>query len=118
MKCNLNEINEGWHSLVKNLCNYIENVKSEEEIEIEVVQIKQKYGGLRFYVQGEVPDKVYQIIEFAQFMSFKICEYCGSTKEVTTEPTESSPGYIITLCEDCRDKIDEEINERMRKERK
>lgn len=39
-------------------------------------QIKEKFGGLRFYVNGAT-DKHWNYIHFAESMSYKICEECG-----------------------------------------
>src|SRR3990167_5443692 len=57
----------------------------------EILQIKEKFGGLRFYANGADD----AIISRYEQLSYTICEECGSTDNVTTE---SSPRWIRTLC--------------------
>lgn len=40
-------------------------------------QIKEKFGGLRFYVNGAT-EKHWNYITFAESMSYKTCEVCGA----------------------------------------
>jgi hypothetical protein len=42
----------------------------------EVLQVKQKFGGLRFYVSHRT-DAILQRIEAAQLESIRTCEVCG-----------------------------------------
>jgi hypothetical protein len=42
-----------------------------------VSQVKEKFGGLRFYIDGGT-DEHYNYITFAESMSYRICEVCGS----------------------------------------
>lgn len=56
------------------------------------VQVKEKFGTLRFYVDGAT-DVQYNYIEFAELMSSRTCEKCG-------QPGETYPiGWHQTLCE-------------------
>ena len=56
------------------------------------VQIKEKFGGLRFYVQAAT-DKHYQYISFAESMSYRTCEQCGAPGKTYTD------GWHKTLCD-------------------
>ena len=56
------------------------------------VQVKEKFGGLRFYVQAAT-DKHYQYISFAESMSYRTCEECGSPGKTYTD------GWHMTLCD-------------------
>ena len=56
------------------------------------VQVKEKFGGLRFYVQAST-DKHYHYISFAESMSYRTCEVCGSPGERYTD------GWHQVLCE-------------------
>jgi len=47
----------------------------------EVLQVKEKFGGLRFYV-GEASDAVHDRIEVAEITSEKICQVCGEPGDV------------------------------------
>ena len=55
-------------------------------------QVKEKFGGLRFYVQAAT-DKHYQYITFAESMSYRTCEECGNPGKTYTD------GWHMTLCD-------------------
>jgi hypothetical protein len=70
---------------------------SEAYPEYAICQIKEKFGGLRFYVDG-VPYKSQgdEWINEAEALSFKTCEDCGKPGELT-----NSGGYWVkTLCKE------------------
>ncbi len=82
-------IGPGWVPLVSDLINEIRKVAPETE----VLQVKEKFGGLRFYV-GSTPRKVHDLISEAEAASFTICEMCGN-------PGKPRPGgWIKTLCDE------------------
>jgi hypothetical protein len=56
------------------------------------VQVKEKFGGLRFYVQAAT-DEHYNYITFAESMSYKTCEVCGAPGKRYTD------GWHQTLCD-------------------
>ena len=56
------------------------------------VQVKEKFGGLRFYVD-RATDEHYKYIYFAESMSYRTCEVCGSPGKRYTD------GWHKTLCE-------------------
>jgi len=56
------------------------------------VQVKEKFGGLRFYV-GRATEEHYNYIRFAESMSYKTCEVCGSPGELYTD------GWHTVLCD-------------------
>ena len=65
----------------------------EETLKVPVaVQVKEKFGGLRFYVQAAT-DKHYQFISFAEVMSYRTCEECGAPGKTYTD------GWHTTLCD-------------------
>ena len=65
----------------------------EETLKVPVaVQVKEKFGGLRFYVQAAT-DKHYQYISFAESMSYRTCEECGAPGKTYTD------GWHMTLCD-------------------
>jgi hypothetical protein len=65
----------------------------EETLKVPVaVQIKEKFGGLRFYVQAAT-DKHYSYISFAESMSYRTCESCGAPGKTYTD------GWHTTLCD-------------------
>jgi hypothetical protein len=65
----------------------------EETLKVPVAsQVKEKFGGLRFYVQAAT-DKHYSYISFAESMSYRTCEECGAPGKTYTD------GWHTTLCE-------------------
>jgi hypothetical protein len=65
----------------------------EETLKVPVaVQVKEKFGGLRFYVQAAT-DKHYNYISFAESMSYHTCEECGNPGKTYTD------GWHTTLCD-------------------
>jgi len=72
----------------------VRRLKMEEEAERVpvVVQVKEKFGGLRFYVQAAT-DKHYNYISFAESMSYRTCEECGAPGKRYTD------GWHRVLCD-------------------
>ena len=86
-------IGKGWVPIVKRLCEDI--IKADPECEVS--QVKEKFGGLRFYTGGTT-DEVFDLIENAEIKSFETCEVCG-------EPgTLREGGWVLTLCDECAKK--------------
>jgi hypothetical protein len=81
------ECGEGWKSLYAPL---IERCKVEG---VEVLQVKQKFGGLRFYV-GVASGDLHLAIEAAELKSFTLCEQCGDPGEL-----RNHRGFWQTLCD-------------------
>lgn len=82
------EISEGWHPLVKELMEELKKAGWNGEIR----QVKEKFGGLRFYI-GEGSEEIWAIIEKYERKSYTICEVCG-------EPGKPRKGgWIKTLCD-------------------
>ena len=82
---------EGWYNLIKELIEKI-NVISEDQ-NLEVVQIKEKFGGLRFYINGG-SNEVYELIHQYENKSLEICEVCGNAGAY-----RSDLGWKSTLCQ-------------------
>lgn len=59
-----------------------------------VLQVKEKFGGLRFYI-GSSSVEVFDRIQRAENDSFRICEDCGA------EGRPRNTGWIRTLCDAC-----------------
>ena len=74
----------------------IDEAKAKLEHETKLVpvasQVKEKFGGLRFYVNGAT-DKHYNYINFAESMSYRTCEVCGGVGKTYTD------GWHRTLCD-------------------
>lgn len=92
------ECGEGWFNLLWELSINIEKELAKIPIEtcdsFEVIQVKEKYGGLRFYTNWE-NNEISKLIEKAESQSEEICEECGN-------PGKSRGNeWIITLCDKC-----------------
>ena len=87
-------VGPGWRPLVTKLVEDIIKI----DPDVEITQIKEKFGGLRFYVGGAT-DEVFDLIDRAEAESLKICEGCG-----TKENVETKGGWLLTLCDKCRRK--------------
>ena len=90
------ECGDGWFDLIKKLCEKLNalNLKN-----FRVIQVKEKFGGLRFYigpVKTKKADKVFRLIDKATEKSYRTCEACGRPGKPNKE------GWIKTLCNNCR----------------
>lgn len=70
------ECDAGWHPILEELFQKIDKLQKEQELEIKVTQVKEKFGGLRVYVDGATDD-VYKLINEAEDKASKTCEVCG-----------------------------------------
>ena len=86
-------VGDGWYSILYELILKIKfNDKAEGKWITKVTQLKEKWGGLRFYVTGT--SKInWQLIRDAEKQSFDICEESGSTENVGTW----KHGWVRTL---------------------
>jgi hypothetical protein len=64
-----------------------------------VQQIKEKFGGLRFYYTGG-DDKISGMVEVAEEWASRVCEECGSPA------TKQTSGWIKTVCDKHYDEIE------------
>ena len=76
---------DGWFDLVWRLCERLEPVVAAEEAEsgrpFHVLQVKEKFGGLRFYPNYN-NDAIYALIEAAEIESLHTCEVCGQPRKL------------------------------------
>jgi hypothetical protein len=82
---------EGWRGIVVTLCEKLDAMGLRK---LRVTQIKEKFGDLRFYVQGG-NDAVSDLIRQAEMKSSTICELCGAPGH------KHNNGWFLTLCEPC-----------------
>jgi hypothetical protein len=97
------EVSDGWYDLIDSLCETIQchadNARYRHEksgetwFEPHATQVKEKWGGLRFYVGGS-DDFIMGAITQAEAMSFKICEVCGKPG------VKRHSAWVRTLCTD------------------
>lgn len=71
---------------------------AELDPDYEIYQVKEKFGGLRFYCSlGS--DESSEIIARAEARAARTCEDCGSVRDVSTVLIR---GWVRTLCGQCR----------------
>jgi len=83
---------DGWYDLIYKLSTDLVAI----DPNLKATQVKEKFGGLRFYTEG-YDRNVQIVISRAEEESYKTCEECGSTEDVT-----QTKGYIISLCPKCK----------------
>ena len=72
------ECEDGWYTLIERLCYQLQwDIDHNGEEQIVASQVKEKYGGLRFYVNSSSDEQDAQI-RFAETLSYSICEVCGN----------------------------------------
>lgn len=81
----------GWLDLIVNL-----HQKLLDNPEYRIVQVKEKFGGLRFYSQGLTPEQR-PLVRAAEEESLAVCQGCGSRENVEMR----NHGWVATLCADC-----------------
>jgi hypothetical protein len=88
---------DGWFDILWRLCEDLEPrvaaLEKQTERPFEVLQVKEKFGGLRIYV-NDADDNIRLRIETAQLESFRTCEICGQPG------TRREGGWIKTLCDE------------------
>ena len=121
------ECGDGWYQILDSLCGQIQhhinwshknhawdkewNHEHPEEKrkvrkpvpQVVAVQVKEKFGGLRFYYQGG-DDYVRGLVAMAESWAAVSCEQCGHPG------TQNSQGWISTLCETHRKKQNEALS--------
>lgn len=81
------ECDRGWAALYEPLI-----ARCREE-GVEISQVKEKFGGLRFYTDGTASSELIAAIDAAEALSFTVCEVCGSPGVPRCD------GWIRTLCD-------------------
>lgn len=82
----LNSVGKGWSELINNLYD----AKPDD---VEVWDVKEKFGTLRFYI-GIAPDWYQDLVHYYEKKSATICEECGDTGKLRTDLS-----WMQTLCD-------------------
>lgn len=99
---------DGWYDIIESLCANIQthvdwkrrqhpeltDEEFDEQHQVVAAQVKEKFGGLRFYVDN-CDDYVRGAVAVAESMSYRTCERCGDKAH------RRSGGWITTLCDKC-----------------
>lgn len=87
------DLPSGWEKLVDELIAKLITVGWDKDLH----QVKEKFGGLRFYV-GYTTNEMEDMIDAAEGASLGICIACGSTENVT----QASGFWIEYSCDECK----------------
>ena len=95
----------GWLPIIDKLCgsiqNYIDHTtryfggEPQKPQQVVCVQMKEKFGGLRFYTDGH-DDVITGMIRMAEFMCGNTCDRCGSEEDLGV-----TSGWISIRCRTC-----------------
>jgi hypothetical protein len=85
----------GWNLIIKNLIQDLIRLGWNKE----VIQVKEKFGGLRFYI-NEGTDAIHERIGQAELESMKTCEITGKPGKLRTDI-----GWYRTLCDEEYERI-------------
>lgn len=92
----------GWEPLIRELAEKLEEYNNTHIGNVVATQVKEKFGGLRFYVfftEGvtrEDSGKMWELIGKAELKSEKTCEYCGAPGKLRES------GWVKTRCDKCQ----------------
>ena len=86
------EIQNGWLGIAKRLITDLVEMGWDKR----VCQVKEKFGGLEFYVD-RAPEGVLDRINEARKESHTVCEICGEPGELRTDRN-----WFKTLCDGCK----------------
>jgi hypothetical protein len=108
-------VSTGWWPIIESLCANIQShidwrVKQGQDIaQVEVNQIKEKFGGLRFYYSGG-DDEISGMVRMAEAWADVACEECGAFGK------RRSGGWIRTLCDHHEKERQEQMKKRFNNE--
>jgi len=96
------DVGGGWEPLIRELSQNLEFLNENTPVHVEAVQVKEKFGTLRFYVDGIEGGKfwadiVWALIDWAEAQSAWTCEVCGEWGK------RRDGGWIVTLCDKCEE---------------
>jgi len=98
----LEETPDGWIPIIKEMFEELKKLNPPKDFQI--LQIKEKFGGLRVYTSSYT-DEIEKIIEEAEEKASKTCQSCGKPNASLT----NLYGWYTTLCPDCEKDRDNAI---------
>jgi hypothetical protein len=91
-------VGKGWYPIIERLSSsiqqHIEFVNKNEEVcpQVVVMQVKEKFGGLRFYYEGG-DEYIHGLVSMAESWADVACETCGGIGK------RRGGGWVRTLCD-------------------
>lgn len=121
---------KGWEKIIKTALRLLGKIESgyPRTVNIEICQIKEKFGGLRIYFDVHHVDAPSRealdaleddehracmaditsareladaVVQWAEYRCWRTCEYCGADR-VENDVGTNEQGWRKTLCADCR----------------
>jgi hypothetical protein len=93
------EIGDGWEPIIRKLAAKLEPLCAKtyatEEGAMRAIQVKEKFGTLRFYMSYQ-SDEIDEYIKEAERESASTCETCGRNAVI-----RSKGGWLYTACDEC-----------------
>lgn len=90
-------VGDGWRELIEKAVERLAAAVAGQEGELQIVQVKEKFGGLRIYTHGSLPqqawDAVHSAIDLAEARADETCEECGSRGRLYDDG-----GWLLTRC--------------------
>jgi hypothetical protein len=89
---------DGWYNILDQLCHNIQshtnwqNRETAQVAQVVATQVKEKFGGLRFYYDGG-DDYIQGLTAMAESMSEVTCETCGAPGK------QRGGGWVYTACD-------------------
>ena len=109
---------DGWKEIIRNTDKKLKYIDPEYKI----AQIKEKFGGLRYYfdnsfesyddVRREIMDDV---VRAAEYEASRTCELCGANKASDKVGIRAHKFFYFGYCESCADKYIAEAEKRYEK---
>jgi hypothetical protein len=96
----LDSVGPGWTPLLLTLDDQLKAIQPNYQ----VVQMKEKFGGLRIYLAGSpagVFEEVNRLICTAEGVAERTCEFCGRPG-IPQAPPGRSTGWVKTACDECQ----------------
>ena len=116
------EHGDGWYQILDSLCGQIQHYTDwnnnnrnkgyeqyKEVPQVVAMQVKEKFGGLRFYYEGG-DERIFGMVQMAESWAYHTCEECGAPG------TLGGKGWIRTLCPTHRAEADARYKERFGEE--
>jgi len=88
------DCSNGWLGILLELVNKLESRQSTKSNKLVVLQIKEKFGTLRFYAENVTSQDALDI-KIAEAASIHTCEECGQPGKLKND------GWMRTMCEPC-----------------
>jgi len=89
----INRVGKGWAPLVAMVYGARQMIPGQ----INIIDVKQKYGGLRINTDY-MTDSLWKVISEVELKSFRICEVCGAAGELL----KTQENVYMTRCEEHR----------------